>query len=208
MVASGLAERRRGLAVSAGDAPDPRLRDLRRGAVDRAAARASARRSRRRRAFARARSRCSVLVLLQIYLGALVAGLRAGLIYNTWPLIDGASCRMRPPAARHAGVAQPVREHADGAVQSPHDGLCAVAARAAARARCRAHAAPRARARTRSRLPALVLQAALGILTLLHQVPIGLALVHQAGAVIVLALAVFTRSGSCRAVTASRITTG
>src|SRR5207253_379360 len=29
------------------------------------------------------------LVLLQLYLGALVAGLRAGLIYNTWPLIDG-----------------------------------------------------------------------------------------------------------------------
>ena len=27
-----------------------------------------------------------VLVLVQIYLGALVAGLRAGLIYNTWPL--------------------------------------------------------------------------------------------------------------------------
>jgi len=25
----------------------------------------------------------------QIYLGALVAGLRAGLAYNTWPLIDG-----------------------------------------------------------------------------------------------------------------------
>src|SRR5262249_33807275 len=31
-----------------------------------------------------------VLVLVQIYLGALVAGLDAGLIYNTWPLIDGA----------------------------------------------------------------------------------------------------------------------
>ena len=30
------------------------------------------------------------LVLLQIYLGALVAGLDAGLTYNTWPLIDGA----------------------------------------------------------------------------------------------------------------------
>ena len=29
------------------------------------------------------------LVLVQIYLGALVAGLRAGLLYNTWPLIDG-----------------------------------------------------------------------------------------------------------------------
>ena len=32
----------------------------------------------------------AVLVLLQIYLGALVAGLDAGLSYNTWPLIDGA----------------------------------------------------------------------------------------------------------------------
>jgi cytochrome c oxidase assembly protein subunit 15 len=30
-----------------------------------------------------------VLVLVQIYLGALVAGLDAGLIYNTWPLMDG-----------------------------------------------------------------------------------------------------------------------
>ena len=38
-----------------------------------------------------------VLVFVQIYLGALVAGLRAGLIYNTWPLIDGA---LVPDAAR------------------------------------------------------------------------------------------------------------
>jgi len=30
------------------------------------------------------------LLLLQIYLGALVAGLDAGLVFNTWPLIDGA----------------------------------------------------------------------------------------------------------------------
>src|SRR5436309_4617995 len=39
------------------------------------------------------------LVLMQIYLGALVAGLRAGLIYNTWPLIDGSFI---PDAARLA----------------------------------------------------------------------------------------------------------
>ena len=31
-----------------------------------------------------------ILVLAQVYLGALVAGLRAGYAYNTWPLIDGA----------------------------------------------------------------------------------------------------------------------
>jgi cytochrome c oxidase assembly protein subunit 15 len=38
-----------------------------------------------------------LLVLLQIYLGALVAGLRAGYVYNTWPLIDGA---LIPDSAR------------------------------------------------------------------------------------------------------------
>src|SRR5215213_8864455 len=32
----------------------------------------------------------AILVLLQIYLGALVAGLDAGLVFNTWPQIDGA----------------------------------------------------------------------------------------------------------------------
>src|SRR5215472_10995708 len=31
----------------------------------------------------------AILLLLQIYLGALVAGLNAGLVYNTWPQIDG-----------------------------------------------------------------------------------------------------------------------
>ena len=30
------------------------------------------------------------LTFVQLYLGALVAGLRAGLVYNTWPAIDGA----------------------------------------------------------------------------------------------------------------------
>src|SRR3954463_5649339 len=32
----------------------------------------------------------AILVLVQIYLGALVAGLDAGLVFNTWPQIDGA----------------------------------------------------------------------------------------------------------------------
>ena len=38
-----------------------------------------------------------VLTFVQIYLGALVAGLRAGQVYNTWPEIDGA---LIPSAAR------------------------------------------------------------------------------------------------------------
>ena len=32
----------------------------------------------------------TVVVMIQIYLGALVAGMDAGLAYNTWPLMDGA----------------------------------------------------------------------------------------------------------------------
>src|ERR1700750_2822759 len=38
-----------------------------------------------------------VLTFVQLYLGALVAGLRAGLVYNTWPDIDGG---LIPSAAR------------------------------------------------------------------------------------------------------------
>src|SRR5436305_14767098 len=37
------------------------------------------------------------LTILQLYFGALVAGLRAGKVYNTWPEIDGAFI---PAAAR------------------------------------------------------------------------------------------------------------
>ena len=131
------------------------------------------------------------LALLQIYLGALVAGLRAGLIYNTWPLIDGS---FMPggvaPAARHAGVAQPVREHPHGAVQPSHGGLCAAGACAHPCVRRDADraAAPR-RSRLRSPAPSRC-RPALGIMTLLQQVPISLALAHQAGAIVVLALAV------------------
>ena len=38
-----------------------------------------------------------VVTFVQLYFGALVAGLRAGLVYNTWPEIDGA---LIPSAAR------------------------------------------------------------------------------------------------------------
>ena len=90
---------RRGFAISAGDASHSRLRDLRGRAVDgRALERPCARRS-PVRASARRAIALLVLVLVQIYLGALVAGLRAGLIYNTWPLIDGSFI---PDAARLA----------------------------------------------------------------------------------------------------------
>ena len=77
-----------------------------------------------------------VLTFVQLYLGALVAGLRAGKIYNTWPDIDGGVHSVRGAAVlRSAVVAQPVRQYAHRAVRASHDGLCAVCAGGPARAR-------------------------------------------------------------------------
>ena len=131
------------------------------------------------------------LVLGQIYLGALVAGLRAGHIYNTWPLIDGAFV---PDAARlffdvpwwrnffentltvqfdHRVLAYAVfiaaLLHAFHVVRTIGEGPVVTGATALA--------------------AAVTLQAALGIWTLLMVGPISLSLLHQAMAMVVLTLA-------------------
>jgi heme a synthase len=132
-----------------------------------------------------------VLVLAQIYLGALVAGLRAGLVYNTWPLIDGAFV---PDAARLFFDTPLWRNFFENAltVQFDHRMLayailvCAFL-----------HAMDVARAgksvavlRAAVVLLALVaLQAALGIFMLLSRTPLPLALLHQAVAMLVLTAA-------------------
>ena len=81
------------------------------------------------------------LTFVQLYFGALVAGLRAGRVYNTWPEIDGALHSVRGAAVlRGAVVAQSVRQYADGAVRASHDRLCAVGAGDPACGRCRSFA--------------------------------------------------------------------
>ena len=50
------------------------------------------RRARRARGFAASAAALVALIFVQLGLGALVAGLRAGLIYNTWPLMSGSGC--------------------------------------------------------------------------------------------------------------------
>ena len=132
------------------------------------------------------------LTFLQIYFGALVAGLRAGRAYNTWPEIDGA---LIPSADRLFFETPWWRNLFDNVltVQFEHRMtaylLLAVTlwhAVDALRAR-----APAVVIRGAWWLAASVLvQAALGILTLLHQVPIDLALAHQAVAIVVLTIAV------------------
>ncbi|MBN8998243.1 MAG: COX15/CtaA family protein [Rhizobiales bacterium] len=133
------------------------------------------------------------VVLLQIFLGGLVAGLDAGFTYNTWPLMDGSLIPSRvydyDPAWR--SVFEDVMT-----VQFDHRLVAyllflgaAIHAFQAIRIARGTRAARRA-----VHLAALVLlQAALGVATLLMVVPIDVALTHQFGAAIVLIAAVSHR---------------
>ncbi len=132
------------------------------------------------------------LTFVQLYFGALVAGLRAGRVYNTWPEIDGA---LIPSAARLWFETPWWRNLFDNplTVQFEHrmTAYALLILALVARDRCHKIAGRRSRSPAAwSLLAAITLQAALGILTLLHQVPIDLALAHQATAMVVLALAV------------------
>jgi len=132
-----------------------------------------------------------VLVLVQIYLGALVAGLRAGLIYNTWPLIDGSFI---PDGARLLHDTPAWRNLFENTltVQFNHRMTAYVLWLLAILHVIDVARTLRGPALTHALALASVItiQAMLGILTLIHQVPIGLALAHQAGAVVLLAIAV------------------
>jgi len=130
-----------------------------------------------------------VLVLLQIYLGALVAGLDAGLVFNTWPLIDGA---LVPDAQRLWFIAPAWRNLFENTltVQFNHRML---AYAIWLLVMFHAYDAWRFGREKRSAflLAGLVtLQAALGIVTLLHQAPLTLALMHQMLAIIVFTVSI------------------
>ena len=132
------------------------------------------------------------LTFLQLYFGALVAGLRAGRVYNTWPDIDGS---LIPSAARLWFEEPWWRNLFDNTltVQFEHRMTAYVLLALAI-----LHAIDAVRSRAGAAVvggawwlvAAIVLQATLGILTLLRQVPIDLALTHQAVAIAVLTLAV------------------
>jgi cytochrome c oxidase assembly protein subunit 15 len=133
-----------------------------------------------------------VLTFVQLYFGALVAGLRAGRVYNTWPDIDGAYI----PSAERLLFEQPWwRNLFDNTltVQFEHR-MTAYTLFALAIW----HVVDAVRSRANGAVirggcwlvAAIALQATLGILTLLKQAPIDIALAHQAMAIVVLTLAV------------------
>jgi cytochrome c oxidase assembly protein subunit 15 len=134
-----------------------------------------------------------VLTFVQLYLGALVAGLRAGKIYNTWPDIDGG---LIPSAARLFFETPWWRNLFDNTltVQFEHRMVAYALLVTAVLHALDAVGSRAERSTVNGALwlaAVVILQATLGILTLLNQVPMDLALAHQAVAIAVLTLAVF-----------------
>ncbi len=134
----------------------------------------------------------AILILVQIALGGLVAGSKAGLTYNTWPLMDGA---LIPPAAALFSVRPWIENFVDNVVlvQLNHRLVAyAIVAFAIWHAVRLSRRASESRAARRARaLAGLTLaQMSLGIVTLLLVVPLWAGLAHQIFAMVVLAMAV------------------
>ena len=132
----------------------------------------------------------TLLVLLQIYLGGLVAGLDAGFSYNTWPLMDGAI------VPGHMFPIHPLWHNFfenPKLVQFIHRMnaylLWTVALVQMIATLALAPAGAHARRATLF-FAVVTVQAALGITTLILQVPLDWALMHQGWAIVVLAFAV------------------
>ncbi|MFG1391292.1 COX15/CtaA family protein [Xanthobacter agilis] len=125
-----------------------------------------------------------ILVLVQIFAGGLVAGLDAGMAFNTWPLMDGALI----PAPDQLGAMRPWwRNLFENALTVQFDHRMIAYALWAASLLHALDARRTHGARGAWLLFAVVsAQAMLGIATLLLAVPLGVALAHQFGATVVL----------------------
>lgn len=126
-------------------------------------------------------------VFLQCLLGGLVAGGKAGLVYTDWPMMNGAAF---PPVDWGQGGLAFL--HDQGLVQFNHRvvayGLLIGAAVYAVQA-WRWRLAEGLGAAAFVLAGVIGLQAVVGVLTLIHAVPIGLGVLHQAGAALVLGVA-------------------
>jgi cytochrome c oxidase assembly protein subunit 15 len=132
-----------------------------------------------------------VLVCIMIVAGGLVAGLRAGFAYNTFPSMNG---HFVPPEVLSLTPwwRNPFWNMAT--VQFDHRIIAWLIAIVVPfvwwRARTAGHAGSRVRISADALLAMAVLQIALGIATLLLVVPLPLAALHQAGALVLFALSI------------------
>ena len=132
------------------------------------------------------------LVFFQCLLGALVAGNQAGLIDNDWPLMNGDLF----PAGYAKASLWATLAHSQAAVQFNHRMVAyAVVIAAVGVAGTGLNSlilTGQSRALTLAVGVVAALQACLGVATLMLRVPLPLALIHQAGAAILLGLATAT----------------
>jgi heme a synthase len=130
------------------------------------------------------------LVFLMVLTGGFVAGIRAGFAYNTFPLMDG---HLVPPEIMLLEPWWKNFFYNMATVQFDHRllalGLAVAVPLLWWKIRGDRAAPPRARTGANLLVAMLAVQIALGIMTLLHVVPLPLAAAHQAGAVLVFALA-------------------
>lgn len=130
------------------------------------------------------------LIYIQILLGALVAGNDAGLIYNDWPMFNG---RLVPDAYAGADLWATLA-HSQGAVQMHHrlvayllTGVALGLGVAAWRSR---YLALDSKLLAIGMAALVLVQASLGVATLMARVPIGLGIAHQLTAALLLCLGV------------------
>jgi cytochrome c oxidase assembly protein subunit 15 len=130
------------------------------------------------------------LVYVQVLLGALVAGNDAGLVYNDWPLMNGA---LVPDDYAGAGLWATLA-HSQGAVQLHHRLvaylLTVVAVGLGVAAWRSSYLARESKLLCVAVAGAVVAQAVLGIATLMLRAPVSLSIIHQLAAALVLTLAV------------------
>jgi cytochrome c oxidase assembly protein subunit 15 len=134
-----------------------------------------------------------VLVFVQVIAGAFVAGLKAGLTYNTWPLMDGhvVPAGLATLAPWYMNLFENVT-----AVQFNHRMLAYLVTIAVlwhAAGVIRRADDEYLRATSLALVAVVLIQVAIGIWTLLWVVPLPLALLHQAGAALLFAIAVMHR---------------
>ena len=131
-------------------------------------------------------------VFLQCLLGALVAGTDAGFIFNDWPLMNGEMV----PKDYWAGGLWMTFAHNQASVQFHHR-LGAYGLTIAAPAVAFLAAQPSSMLGPQSRLAAyglsvvVLLQATLGVITLMAVTPVWLGMLHQSGAVLLLMAATY-----------------
>ena len=135
------------------------------------------------------------LVFVQIGFGALVAGLRAGQAYNTWPLMDG---HLIPPGDLLGAMTPHWRNLVDNlaTVQFQHRMTAyLLLVLAVVQGAVTMQAAPGTSAQRRAVVLAVLVaaQATIGVVTLVLAVPIWAGLLHQLFAMVVLAMAVVHR---------------